>query len=252
MDKPQHFEEQIVQGLGDTLWHFLQLPMNRKRGNSLVKVYLSAHKLISGKQTNFWDLQGKDSLVPSWVHGAASIPPEKQSSSPHQPPPRPGASAVDLRKRAGLSRCPNVNYSLRATAMTSQPRGRANLNLPPAIPILTSGTWNNSASRDTLSGLYASINGKFYNTRRFQNTSLSREISGSQSTSIGPCTVDSQWKSAEWMKVWWDLPLEIHKHRQCRVNSKSFMDLFTVSYLEGQKFEVLFKLIIASPPQKKI
>lgn len=135
--------------------------MNKKRGNSLVKVYLSAHKFFSGKQTNFWAWQGKDSSVPLWAQGAASIPPPP----PHQPPPRPGASAVDLRKKAGLSRCPKWT-----TTLTRQPGGRVNLNLPPTpapIEILTSSMWNNSTNGNTVPGSYASISRKFYTTQEF-------------------------------------------------------------------------------------
>lgn len=51
--------------LGSVLWRFLQLPTNKKKGNSLVKTDLKAHKLIRGQQENLCPLQGKDSSVPS-------------------------------------------------------------------------------------------------------------------------------------------------------------------------------------------
>lgn len=51
----------MVLELGNALWHFLQLPTNKKKGNSLVKIYLNAHKSVSSKQANFCPLQEQDS-----------------------------------------------------------------------------------------------------------------------------------------------------------------------------------------------
>lgn len=61
------FWERIVPGRGDAPQHFLRLPTDKKRGNSLVKVYLSAPKFFSGKQTNFWAWQGKDSEFSEYI-----------------------------------------------------------------------------------------------------------------------------------------------------------------------------------------
>lgn len=139
--------------------------MKKTRGNSLVKVYLSAHKFFSGKQTNFWAWQGKDSSVPLWAQGAASIPPWGKAAPPSAPSEAWGICSW-LEKEGWAIEVPKVNCSLDQTA-GGQSQFEPPITPPAPIDILTSSMWNNFTSGNTVSGSYASISRKFCTTQEF-------------------------------------------------------------------------------------